>query len=78
MDSPTLGHVLAGLAALTALGAILSGLKWARYSNELRGTPLYARKRDARRLAIWLAVAAVLFLVLGCFTPLGEIALGSG
>ena len=77
MDNLTLGHVLVALAALEAIGAIVSALNWARYRDELRGTPLYARKRDARRLFILLAVSAIALLILACLTPLGDIALGS-
>jgi hypothetical protein len=76
MDDLTLGHVLIALAALEAIGAIVSALNWARYRDQLRGTPLYARKRDARRLTILLAVSAAALLALACLTPLGHIALG--
>jgi uncharacterized iron-regulated membrane protein len=72
MDHVTVGHVLMALAALALIVAILSGLKWARYRAELRGTPLYARKRDARRLTIAMAAAAIVLAVLGCLTPLCE------
>ena len=50
-------------------------MTWMKYSKELRGTPLYARGRDARRLTIWLVIGAVLMLGLAYLTPLGDIAL---
>ena len=78
MDDLTLGHVLIALAALEAVGAIVSAMNWARYRDQLRGTPLYARKRDARRLTILLAVSALILLAVACFTPLGDIAIGAG
>jgi hypothetical protein len=78
MENLTLGHVLMALAALETIGAIVSAINWARYRDQLRGTPLYARKRDARRLTILLAVSAAILLVLACLTPLGDIAIGAG
>ena len=75
-ENLTLCHVLTALAALDLLAAVYFGMTWMKYSNELRGTPLYARKRDARRLTIWLVIGAVLMLVLAYLTPLGDIALG--
>ena len=76
MDDLTLGHVLVALAAIDLLAAIFFGMTWMRYSSELRGTPLYARGRDARRLTIWLVLFAIVTLAIGCLTPLGDIALG--
>ena len=69
-DTITWGHVLIALAALAALGAIWYGLAFLRFRNELRGTPLYARRRDARRGAIYAALAALVFAAIGWFTPL--------
>jgi hypothetical protein len=66
----TWGHVLMALAALAALGAIWYGLAFLRFRNEIRGTPLYARRRDARRAAIYAAIAAAAFAAIGCLTPL--------
>ena len=77
MADLTLAHVLMALAALDILAAIFFAMTWMKYSKELRGTPLYARGRDARRLTIMLAIFAVLMLVVGCLTPVGDIALGS-
>ena len=76
MENLTLGHVLLAIAALDVLAAIYFGLQWMKFSKELRGTPLYARGRDARRLTIWLVLGAIVMLVIGCLTPLGDIALG--
>ena len=76
MENLTLCHVLTALAALDLLAAVFFGMSWMKYSKELRGTPLYARGRDARRLTIWLAIGAVLMLALAYLTPLGDIALG--
>lgn len=69
-ETITWGHVLIALAALAALGAIWYGLAFLRFRNERRGTPLYARRRDARRAAIYASVAALLFAGIGWFTPL--------
>jgi hypothetical protein len=69
-DTITWGHVLMALAALAALGAIWYGIAWLRYRDAGRGTPLYARGRDARRAAVCGAVVAVLLGVIGCLTPL--------
>ena len=75
MENLTLCHVLVALAALDLIAAAFFAMTWMKYSKELRGTPLYARGRDARRLTIWLVVGAVLMLVLAYLTPLGDIAL---
>lgn len=75
MENLTLCHVLVALAALDLLAAVYFGLQWMKYSKELRGTPLYARGRDARRLTIWLVLGAAIMLVLAYLTPLGDIAL---
>ena len=75
MENLTVCHVLVALAALDLVAAALLGMRWMKYSKELRGTPLYARGRDARRLTIWLAIGAVLMLALAYLTPLGDIAL---
>ena len=66
----TWGQVLVGLAALAALGAVWYGLAFLRFRNELRGTPLYARRRDARRAAILATLAALVLAGLGWLTPL--------
>ena len=66
----TWGHVLIALAALAALGAVWYGLAFLRFRNERRGTPLYARRRDARRAAIYAGLVAVLLAAIGWFTPL--------
>jgi hypothetical protein len=71
----TWGHVLMALAALAALGAVWYGLAFLRFRNEVRGTPLYARRRDARRAAIYAGVAALLFAAVGCLTPLCTMAI---
>ena len=75
MESLTLGHILITVAALDLITAVFFAVKWMKFSKELRGTPLYARGRDARRLTIWLVIAAAVMVVLACFTPLGDIAL---
>jgi hypothetical protein len=74
-DTVTWGHVLMALAALAALGAVWYGLAFLRYGNAGRGTPLYARRRDARRGAILAAVAALVFAAVGCLTPLCTMAI---
>ena len=74
-DPITWGHVLMALAALAALAAIWYGLSWYRHRGTGRGTPLYARARDARRATIWSSVAAVILAALGCLTPLCTMAI---
>ena len=75
MENLTLCHVLTALAALDLLAAAFFGMTWMKYNKELRGTPLYARGRDARRLTIWLVIGAVLMLALAYLTPLGDMAI---
>ncbi len=71
----TWGHVFMALAALAAIGAVWYGLAFLRFRNERRGTPLYARRRDARRGAILAALAALVLAAIGCFTPLCTMAI---
>ena len=75
IENLTLCHVLVALAALDLVAAILFGMRWMKYSSELRGTPIYARGRDARRVTIALVIGAVLMLALAYLTPLGGIAI---
>ena len=75
MENLTVCHVLVALAALDLVAAILFGMRWMKYSSELRGTPLYARGRDARRMTIGLVIGAIVLLILAYLTPLGAIAL---
>jgi hypothetical protein len=75
MENLTLCHVLVALAAIDLVAAAFCAMTWMKYKDELRGTPLYARRRDARRLTIWLVLGAVVMLALAYLTPLGDIAL---
>ena len=70
MGDITIGQILVAVGLLDALGAIWFGLRWARYRSEMRGTPLYARARDARRLTIVMAISAILLVAVGALTPL--------
>jgi hypothetical protein len=69
-DPLTWGHVLMAAAFLAVLATLWYGLSWWRHRGTGRGTPLYARARDARRATIYGAVAAILFAIIGCLTPL--------
>ena len=75
MENLTVCHILVALAALDLIAAAFFAMTWMKYSKELRGTPLYARGRDARRLTIWLVLGAVVMLALAYLTPLGDIAI---
>jgi hypothetical protein len=74
----TLGHVLYALAALAALYGLTQFALSMRYTGAAhgRGTPGYARARDAKRFTIWGGAAALVFLLLAALTPLGDVALG--
>ena len=74
-DPITLGHLLmlAGLAA--GLYALWQASIFLKYASAGRGTPQYARRRDGRRYAIWGLAAALLLFLVGCFTPLAELAI---
>jgi hypothetical protein len=71
----TLGHVLYLLTALCALYGLTQFALSMRYAGPQhgRGTPGYARARDARRYTIWGGAAALLFLLLAQLTPLGRV-----
>ena len=76
-DTVTAGHLLMLLGLIlvaAAIGLVLSGLRW-RGPEHGRGTPGYARARTARRQALYAVVAGILAFLLGCFTPLAELAL---
>lgn len=70
MGALTWGHIvaLAGLADL--LGALWFALSWWRVREYGYGTPLYARGRVARRLAVLSACSAILLIAIGALTPL--------
>jgi hypothetical protein len=73
----TLGHILMALAGLAAVHGLWQLAILARYRGpgHGRGTPGYARRRDARRYAVWSLAAAALLLAVGCYTPLAHMAL---
>ncbi|MBV8687546.1 MAG: hypothetical protein JOZ90_16140 [Alphaproteobacteria bacterium] len=78
MPNPiTWGHLLVGLALLAGLYAAWQLVTLARYrgAGHGRGTPGYARARDARRYGLWSIAAAALLAALGCLTPLCTAAL---
>ena len=76
-DPVTWGHVLMALAGLAALYGLVQLAAWARHRGPQhgRGTPGYARARDARRYTIWGGAAALAFLLLAQLTPLGRVAI---
>jgi hypothetical protein len=69
-DPITWGHVFMAAAAIALLATIYYGLFWLRHRGTGRGTPFYARARDARRATFFGAGATVLLLIVGCLTPL--------
>jgi hypothetical protein len=76
-ETVTAGHLLMLLGLIlvaAAIASFLSALRW-RGSGHGLGTPGYARARTARRQALYMAVAGILAFLLGCFTPLAELAL---
>jgi hypothetical protein len=76
-ETLTLGHVLLVLTALAALYGLTQFALSMRYAGPEhgRGTPGYARARDARRYTIWGGALALAFLLLAQLTPLGRVAL---
>ena len=74
-DPVTLGHLVMLLGLLAGLYALWQASIFLKYRTAGRGTPQYARRRDGRRYAIWGLAAAILLYVVGCFTPLADIAL---
>jgi hypothetical protein len=76
-ETITLGHLLTALGALAALYGIVQFAVSARYTDpgHGRGTPGYARARDARRYTIWAAAAVILLFALAWLTPVGRIPL---
>lgn len=75
LDPVTAGHVLMLAGLLAALWGAWQLLVYLRHRGHGRGTPQYARMRDARRFAlVGLAAGAALYAA-GCLTPLCEVAL---
>jgi hypothetical protein len=76
-ETITLGHVLTALGALAALYGLVQFAVSMRYTGpgHGRGTPGYARARDARRYTIWAVAAVLLLFALAWLTPLGEMAI---
>ena len=75
-DPITLGHLLMLLGLLVGLYALWQASIWLKHRGYIYGTPQYARARDGRRYAVWsLIVAALLLYLVGCFTPLAEVAI---
>ena len=69
------GHVLMLAGILSGLLALVQLAIWASNRGHGRGTPRYARARDARRFAIWSLLLGALFYAAGCFTPLRDMAI---
>ena len=74
-DPITLGHALMLAGVLAALYGAWQLLVFLRHRGHGRGTPGYARARDARRFALWSLAAGALLYLVGCFTPLAEVAI---
>ena len=76
-ETLTLGHVLLVLTALAALFGLTQFALSMRYTGagHGRGTPGYARARDARRYTVVGGTAALLFLLLAQLSPLGRVPL---
>ncbi|HYE28346.1 MAG TPA: hypothetical protein VEA61_08955 [Allosphingosinicella sp.] len=74
-DPITLGHLLMLLAVLVALYALWQASIWLKHRSYVYGTPQYARARDGKRFAIWSLAVALLLYVVGCFTPLADLAI---
>ena len=74
-ETITLGHafmlagLIIGLIALFGLGI------WFANRGHGPGTPGYAQARDGRRMAAYTAVTALVLYLVGCFTPLADIAI---
>jgi hypothetical protein len=76
----TWGHLLIGLALIALLYTVWQLVIWTRYRGpgHGRGTPGYARARDARRYGAWSLLIAVFFAALGCLSPLCTAAILGG
>ena len=74
-DPITIGHGLMLLALLAALWGVWQLVHWARNRGHIYGTPQYARARDGRRFAVWSFAVAILLFLIGCFTPLADMAI---
>ncbi|HLL31294.1 MAG TPA: hypothetical protein VK403_09890 [Allosphingosinicella sp.] len=74
-ETITLGHILMLLGLIAGLYALWQASIFLKHSSAGRGTPQYARRRDGRRYAIWGLLGAAILFMLGCFTPLADIAL---
>ena len=74
-DPITLGHVLMLAGLLAGLYGLVQLARYLRYRSYGPGTPGYARARDGKRYAAWSIAAGVAIFLLGCFSPLCEVAL---
>ena len=70
-----LGALLAALALLALLYGAWQLVVFVNHRGHGRGTPQYARARDARRFALVAAALALILLAAGWLTPLRDIAL---
>ena len=76
-DPLTLGlvlHALGGAAALYALTQFALSVRYGGPGHG-RGTPGYARARDARRYTIWGGAAGLALILIAQLTPLGRVPL---
>ncbi len=74
-DPLTLGHAFMLSGLIVGLIALVGLFMWFANRGHGPGTPGYAQARDGRRMAAYTAVAALLLFLVGCFTPLADIAI---
>ncbi len=74
-ETITIGHVFMLLGLAVALYALWQATIWLKHRGYVYGTPQYARARDGRRYAVWSLAAAALLYLVGCLTPLADIAI---
>ena len=74
-DPITFGHALMLAGILAALWGAWQLVVFLRHSGHGRGTPGYARRRDARRFALLGLAAGAILYAAGCFTPLADISI---
>ena len=67
-----IGHLLMLAGFLAALWGVWQLGVFLRHRGHGRGTPGYARARDARRFALWGLAAGALLYAAGCLTPLRD------
>ena len=77
-DPVTWGHVLMLAGVLVGLYALWQLAIAFSNGGHGRGTPQYARARDARRSAFYAVAVAIVLILVGWATPLGGIVVSRG